>query len=187
MVFLYKAFIKMLYFVPSAFKFFLLKCFSLGLNTVRHAYKEMYLPHCAYRCSLDFHGQIKLFPSTPLVAMVQVFWTNWANWDGCPAAAPQLIRAVVWSLILSSLFHVLSPCRLCKGAWGPASAGREPGRRRRCPLRRGTARSPSSANPSATPRLHTAGRAAGTQQHQTPGARGRWEDVRLNWKDLCFS
>lgn len=72
--------------------------------------------------------------------------------------------------------RLLSPCRLCKGAWGPVYAGREQGKRKRYPPHRDTARSPFSANPTATPPLHTAGRPPGTEELRRPGTRGEAEE-----------
>lgn len=70
---------------------------------------------------------------------------------------------------------MLSPCRLCKGAWGPAFAGTGPGRSRRYPPHRDTARSPSSASRSATPPRHTAARRPGTEALRRPGTRDEVE------------
>ena len=75
---------------------------------------------------------------------------------------------------------LLSPCRLCKGAWGPAFAGRGPGRCRRYPPRRDTARSPSLASRTATPPRRTAGRRPGTEARQRPGMRDKIEQEKAN-------
>lgn len=73
----------------------------------------------------------------------------------------------------SSLFQALSPCRLCKGVWDPASAGTEPGRCKHCPLHRDTARSPSSTDRSAKPPPRTAGRHTGTAARRKSGMRDK--------------
>lgn len=72
-------------------------------------------------------------------------------------------------------FKRLSPCRLCTGASGRAYACRAPRRCRRSRPLRGTARSPSLANPTATPPRRTAGRTPGTGGRRKPATRERNE------------
>lgn len=95
----------------------------------------------------------------------------------------QLKRTPTATTLCEPCIHItsqksLSPCRLCKGAWDPAFAGREPGRRRHYLLRRDKAHSPSSADPTTTPPLHTARHPPGTEEHQRPRTRDEADEKK---------